>query len=114
MHKFIEKFGDQILGTLSGFDRLVFRATPRRLNIFHPENGVLVAKGMEEYFWQNELRFKKFGDHVKFVSGRVKEAFLKPFVEQKLPVEFVRSSKLNKDEWARALAAKQSCGFSIS
>ena len=108
MDKFIEKFRDQILGTLSGFDRLVFRATPRRLNNFYRDHnkGILVAKGMQEYFWQNELRFKNFGDHVKLVSGRVKEAFLKPFVEQKLPVEFVRSPKLNKDEWARALAAK--------
>jgi len=31
MQKFIEKFRDQICGTLSGFDRLVLRGSPRRL-----------------------------------------------------------------------------------
>jgi hypothetical protein len=84
MHKFIEKFGDKILGTLSGFDRLVFRATPRRLNMFYRDHsrGILVAKGMQEYFWQNNLHFKDFGDHVQGVSRRVKESFLKPFLEQ--------------------------------
>jgi len=32
MQQFIEKYREEILGTLSGFDRLVFRATPRRVS----------------------------------------------------------------------------------
>ncbi len=32
MQEFINKFRDQINGVLSGFDRLVFRGTLRRLN----------------------------------------------------------------------------------
>jgi hypothetical protein len=32
MQQFVEKYREEILGTLSGFDRLVFRATPRRLH----------------------------------------------------------------------------------
>ena len=31
MQQFIKKFKDQITGTLSGFDRLVFRGALRRL-----------------------------------------------------------------------------------
>jgi hypothetical protein len=109
MQQFIEKFGAQILGTLSGFDRLVFRATPRRLNIFYRDHsrGILVAKGMEEYLWQNKIRFQDFGRHVQLVSQRVKEAFLKPFREQNLPTEFVRDPQTNKDEMAREWAAKR-------
>ena len=32
MQQFIEKYREQITGVLSGFDRLVFRGTLRRLN----------------------------------------------------------------------------------
>jgi hypothetical protein len=32
MQQFIEKYRDEVTGVLSGFDRLVFRASPRRLN----------------------------------------------------------------------------------
>jgi hypothetical protein len=81
MRQFIEKFGDEIVGTLSGHDRVVYRATPRRLNAFYRDDSrnILVAKGMQEYLWQNKILFKDFGRHVERVSSRVKEAFLKPF-----------------------------------
>jgi hypothetical protein len=32
MQQFIEKYADQITGTLTGFDRLVFRGSLRKLN----------------------------------------------------------------------------------
>jgi len=52
MQQFIEKYAVEILGSLSGFDRLVFRAT-LRLQITHRDENrkILVAKGMEEYLW---------------------------------------------------------------
>jgi hypothetical protein len=60
MQQFIEKYADQILGSLSGFDRLVFRGSLRRLNIgyWDTKRRVQVAKGMEEYLWQNKIQFK--------------------------------------------------------
>src|ERR1035437_5493691 len=89
MQQFIEKYREEILGTLSGFDRLVFRATPRRLNSVYRDESrkILVAKGMQEYLWQNKILFKDFGKHVQRISSRVKEEFLKPFQQQHLPVE---------------------------
>jgi hypothetical protein len=108
MQKFIAKYQDEILGTLSGFDRLVFRAAPRRLNQCFWDVGrqILVAQGMEEYLWQNEIHFKDFGRHVERVSARIKERFLEPFRERKLPVEFVRDPHVDKDQLARDLAAR--------
>jgi hypothetical protein len=49
MQQFIEKFKDRILGILSGFDRLVLRGWPRRLDIsyYDAPRGIVVAKGME-------------------------------------------------------------------
>ena len=59
MKQFIEKYKDQIQGAVSGFDRLVFRGTLRGLNYgrFDPSLKAMVARRMEEYLWQNKIRF---------------------------------------------------------
>jgi hypothetical protein len=59
MQQFIEKYRERINGALSGFDRLVFRGSLRRLNYGYYEPGLkaMVAKGMEEYLWQNKILF---------------------------------------------------------
>jgi hypothetical protein len=56
---------------------LVFRATPRRLNVSYFDKNLkaFVARGMEEYCWQNKLLFKDYQKRVKAVSERVKGAF---------------------------------------
>jgi len=120
MQQFIEKYGAEILGKLSGFDRLVFRATPRRLNNLYRDGNrkVLVGQGMQEYFWQNKFLFKDFGKHVERISKLVKQAFMKPFEEQHLPLEYIRDPQVDKDARARELAAKHKiesgliCAFS--
>jgi len=120
MNQFIEKYRQEIIGTLSGFDRLVFRASPRRLNrcCWDANRQILVAKGMEEYLWQNKIRFKDFGDHVQQISSRIKEQFLRRFRERNLPLVFLRKPNVDKDEVARELAAKHQiesgavCGIS--
>src|SRR5437588_799587 len=65
MQQFIEKYRDQITGVLSGLDRLVFRAAPRRLNFgyFDKNLKAFVARGMEEYYWQNRLLYKEYQKH---------------------------------------------------
>jgi hypothetical protein len=77
MQQFIEKYREEIVGMLSGFDRLVFRAAPRRLqqSYWDASRQIRVAKGMEEYLWQNQIYFKDYGAHVQQVSRRVKEHF---------------------------------------
>ena len=109
MQQFIEKYRAEILGTLSGFDRLVLRASPRRLNTLQwdPIRKMMVAKGMEEYFWQNEFLFKDFGSHVKQVSDRIKDQILKRFETMNLPIEYLRDSNVEKDQRAREIAAKR-------
>lgn len=63
----MEKYKDQIVGVLSGFDRLVFRGSLRRLNYGYWEQGLgaMVARGMEQYLWQNQILFKDYAQHVK-------------------------------------------------
>jgi hypothetical protein len=57
MQEFINKYRDQINGTLSGFDRLVSRGSLRRLNYGYWDLDLqsLVAQGMEQYLWQNHI-----------------------------------------------------------
>jgi hypothetical protein len=73
MQQFIAKFKDQITGVISGFDRLIFRGVLRRL---------VYSQGMEQYLWQNQILFKKYGCHVKKVSQRIKNASLELFRRQ--------------------------------
>jgi hypothetical protein len=109
MQQFIEKYREQIHGVVSGFDRLVFRGSLRRLNYvkWNPELQALQAKGMEEYLWQNEILFKDYQDHVKQVSERLKEHNLRPFREQGLKPIFLQDPKADKDEMARKIAAER-------
>jgi hypothetical protein len=109
MQQFIEKYGEQIEGILSGFDRLVLRGSLRRLNYgyWDRELKASVARGMEEYLWQNKILFKDYAGHVKRISEQLKRESLKPFKQQKLPVIFLRSPQVDKEQLARRLAAEQ-------
>jgi hypothetical protein len=57
---------------------------------------------MKMYLIRNGLLCKQFGDHVKKASAELKEASLAPFLQQKLPVEYIRDSQADKDQIARA------------
>jgi len=81
MKQFIARFEKQIYGTLSGFDRVVFRGSLRRLT--HPQ-------GMKMYLIQNGILCKQYQDHVKQVSQELKEASLAPFRQQQLVVQHVQ------------------------
>jgi hypothetical protein len=108
MQQFIEKYRDQINGVLTGFDRLVFRGSLRRLNQGRWDKGLqaFVAKGMEEYLWQNGILFKDYQDHVKQISEQLKQQTVAPLKKQGVPVEFLRDPKTDKDALAREIAAK--------
>ena len=109
MEQFIQKYKDQIAGVISGFDRLVFRGSARRLNYgyWDPQLNAVVARGMEEYLWQNNVLFKDYADHVKSVSDRVKEESARAFREQGRPVIFLRSPSEDKEQLARKVAAEK-------
>src|SRR5437588_4056496 len=88
MHEFIAKHQDQIAGTLSGFDRLVFRGHLR--SIGYPD-------GMMSYLWTNQVLLKNFGDHVEKVTERLKEASLAEAKASGRPVRYLNSSHLDRE-----------------
>src|SRR6266700_3914398 len=109
MQPFIEKFREQVGGVLSGFDRLIFRGSLRRLNYGYWDAAMQgpVVVGMEQYLWQNQILFKHYADYMKRTSERVKRESLKPFAQQQLPVVFLHSPHVDKEELARRLAAEK-------
>jgi hypothetical protein len=98
MDHFIAKFADQIAGTLSGFDRLVFRGTLRR---------IAYPFGMQGYLWANQVPLTAFGAHVNEVSERVKQAALRCVQQAGRTVRYLQSSKDDKEEIARAIARQE-------
>ena len=98
MHEFIAKHEDKIAGTLSGFDRLVFRGTLR--SIAHDE-------GMKRYLWANQILLKDFGSHVERVSRRWKEASLAEAQALGRPMKYLTSSQVSKEEIARGIMAEE-------
>ncbi len=108
MQQFIAKFEKDIQGVMSGFDRVLFRGSLRRLT--H-------SLGMKWYLSQNDILCKKYEDHVKDISQKVKKAALEPFQQQNLLVKHVYGRD-DKEQIARALAAERGitagdvCAFS--
>jgi hypothetical protein len=98
MHEFTAKYSDRIQGGLSGFDRLVFRGTLRK---------IAYPFGMDGYLWANQVPRKGFGAHVNEISGRVKEAALRCVREAGRTVRYLQSSKDDKEAIARSIAREQ-------
>jgi len=97
MQEFIAKHQDKIAGTLSGFDRLVFRGHLR---------SIVKPQGMMNYLWTNQILLKNFGDHVQKVTERLKEASLAEAKACRRPVEYLNSSHIDKETIARNILAQ--------
>lgn len=95
MNDFITKFQNELTGTLSGFDRLVFRGTLWRNRV----------SGMKGYLWAHGLGFKGFGEHAEQISKRVKEAAVEPMLAAGRPVRYLNSGKDDKPQIALEIAA---------
>lgn len=109
MQEFIAKYRDEIQGTLTGFDRLVLGGTLRRLDVsqYVKSMKALRAIAMEQYCLWNQIWLKDYAAHVKSVSERVKRASTQPFRDRNLPVIYLPSPKLDKNQVARQVASER-------
>lgn len=92
MKEFIAKYGEQLKGVLSGWDRLVIRGTLR---------GLSFVEGMEQYLRGEKVLLKDFGRYVAEVSERVKAASLAEARRWGRPIQYLASSRVSKEEVAR-------------
>lgn len=109
MQQFIDRYASQINGVLSGFDRLVFRGSLRRLNYGWRDATLkaFVSTGMEQYLLQNKILFKDYFQQVKGLSQRLRDCSVKPFEVQGLPIIFERNPSVDKEALAREVARKR-------
>ena len=94
MNDFIARYQDQLSGTLSGFDRLVFLGTLWRNRL----------TGLKGYLWAHHLGAKDFGEHAEEMSKRVKAAALAPMLAADRPVRYLNSGKDDKQKIALQIA----------
>lgn len=98
MDRFTAKYADRLAGVLSGFDRLVFRGTLRRLSY---------VDGLKDYLWERKVLLKEFGTHAQAVTERVKQACLAGAAKAQIPVQYLPSAETSKEEVARRLAQER-------
>lgn len=99
MNEFIARHADKVAGTLSGFDRLVFRGTLRAINF---------VEGMWHYLHANDVLLKDFKSHVEAVTDRIKIASTAEAERSGRPVRYLNSSTIDKNELARQIAKEDS------
>jgi hypothetical protein len=96
VERFVAQHAQAVIGTLSGFDRLVFRGTLRRL---------AHCSGMMAYLWAARVLLKDFAGHAQELSRQVKEASEALARETGRPLRYLASSAVSKEAVAREIAA---------
>lgn len=95
MEEFIAKHHDQIAGVLSGFDRLVFRGTLRR---------IAYPFGLHGFLWANQIPKTDFGAYAERLSNTVKAGAVEVMETAGRPVKYLYSSRTDKEATARQIA----------
>ncbi len=94
MQRFIQRHADIITGNLNGFDRIVFRGTLRRISF---------PDGLKSYLDHNHVLLKHFGDHALAITKRIREASEQAARASGRPIEYLQSSRTDKESCARRL-----------
>ena len=95
--RFIALYADRIIGTLNGFDRLVFRGTLRRLSF---------VEGLMSLLWKRQVLLKDFAGYAEAVTEGLKSASLQEARRLDRPEIYLHSSRTNKEEEALRVAER--------
>ncbi|HTW70969.1 MAG TPA: hypothetical protein VME47_13850 [Acetobacteraceae bacterium] len=103
MAAFIAKHRDDVVSVLSGFDRLVFRGTLRRLA---HHLGLILMR----YLWATQALLKDFGAHAEALTRRLRQGSEVLARQTGRPIHYLHSSATNKEQIAREIAAADHVG----
>ena len=95
MNTFIQKYQPKIKGTLSGWDRIMFRGCLRALSY---------VEGMGTYLKRVGCLLKDFGEHVETLTGQLIEKSLQRAEQYGRPTQYIESPSLRKEDFARSIA----------
>lgn len=97
MQTFLARFGSEIKGVLSGFDRVRFRGTLRRISSY---------RGMMSYLWERQILLKEFKDWAMGLTDAVKRSTTQVGERAGRPVIHLPSSATRKEDAALDIARK--------
>src|SRR5262245_31945119 len=97
MERFLERHRDEILGTLSGWDRLLFRGSLQSL---------CYLRGVDTFLSVHRVLYKQFGDFVQGLSEQLKTHMRSIVQKSGRPYVFVGSSNGGKEAKALEIAAR--------
>lgn len=92
---FIQQFGPEISAVLTGWDRIVFRGSLRRISY---------VMGMTDFLLVNGISVKNFKSYVEPVSKRVVAASCQAALDQGRPVQYLGLSQTDKHQLAQQIA----------
>ena len=87
MQQFVAKRAEHVIGTLSGFDRVVFRETMRAL---------CSRGGLMSYPWAVQVRLTDFAAHALKLTELLKDASLSLARQSGRPVQYLTSAASSK------------------
>lgn len=97
MDKFMHKYGSDVTGILSGFDRLVFRGTARRL---------AWVDGLASYLRFQKVLLKDWDQYALKMTAQLKRASYAEAKRLGRPIPFIPSSRTSKEKEAQAIAKR--------
>lgn len=97
MNEFVQRNASSVIGMLSGFDRLLFRGTLRR---------IANAAGLSSFLSYTGVLLKDFGDHSMELTEHVKEASLAVAEAAGRPVQYLADPSVRKEDMAREIARR--------
>jgi hypothetical protein len=92
MREFLDRNQADVIGVLSGFDRLLFRGSAV---------GIGYVNGMNQKLFELGIRYDRFFSFVKRVSGAIADHARKIAEEHKRPLLHLNSANQSKEEVAR-------------
>lgn len=97
MNDFIERHKDDVIGVLSGFDRVLFRGTLRSISY---------ADGLDRFLGAAGVKYKDFATFAQGLSQQLKEHAEAMAEAAGRPFEYLHSSSQSKEELARRIARR--------
>jgi hypothetical protein len=97
MKSFIGKYKSAIIGVLSGFDRLMFRGTLRRISS---------VAGLSTYLQYHKILLKDFAPWAENLTMGVRSASEQVAREAGRPIHYITSPSVDKEKFAREIAKK--------
>src|SRR5215218_6532478 len=98
MQSFIQRFGSKISGVLSGFDRVRFRGTLRR---------IANLRGLGSFLYERRVLLKDFTSWAKGLSNTVTDATKRLAEIEQLPIHYLNSSALRKEQVAQEVSGER-------